>query len=109
MQSMVINYISALSNYRNTVKQRHPKANNLKNTRRIIQTQAGRGGKGRGRGRGSGHGGGVQKGRRYGNPNDCCNDEWQVTGIYGNMIELHPSYCLNKTSGSIYLRMYVIN
>ena len=75
MQPMVMTYTSTLSNYLNTVNQRHPNANNPNKTRNRIQTLADCGGKGRGGERGSGSGGQGGRGRRYGKPNACRNYE----------------------------------
>ena len=91
-QPMVITYISALSNYLNTVNQRHPNANNPNKTSRIIQTLAGCGAKGRGGGRGSRRGRRGGRGSGSGNPNARRNDEWKVTGIDGRMIKVHIFY-----------------
>ena len=74
MQLMFLMYTSALSNYRNTVNQRHPDANNTNKIIRRIHTLDGCGGKGRGVGRGNEHGGQEGIGRGSGNPNTCCND-----------------------------------
>ena len=57
MQPMVMKFTSTLSNYLNTVNQRHPNENNLNNNQRRIQTLAGRGGKGSGGVRGTGRSG----------------------------------------------------
>ena len=92
IKPMVIMYTSTLSNYRNTVNQRHTNDNNPKNTCKGIQTLAGCGGKGKDGGRGIRQGGRGRKRRGSGNPNDHCNDEWQVTGIDGNMIKVQPPY-----------------
>ena len=92
MQPMVMTYTYSLSNYHNTVNQRHPNANNPDKNRRRIQTLAGRGGKGRGGVIGSGRVGREGRGRGYGNFNARCNDEWQFTVINGKMIKVHPSY-----------------
>ena len=75
MQPMVMTYTSTLFNYRNTVKQRHPNANNPNKTRRRIQTLAGFVGRGRGGVRGSRRGRRGRKGRGSGNTNDYRNDE----------------------------------
>ena len=75
MKPMVMTYISTLPNYRNTVNQRNPNANNTNNNYRIIHNLAGRGGKGRGWGRVSRRGGRGVRGRGSRNPNARCNDE----------------------------------
>ena len=93
MQPMQMTYESALSNYRNTVNQRNPTPTNPTRTRRRIQS-TGRGGQGRGgrsQGRG-GRGGRNQPGRGRGPSNSRRDDEWQVTGLDGRQIKVHPAY-----------------
>ena len=64
-----------LSNYCNTVNQRHPNANDPNRTFRIIHTLVGRRGIGRYGGRGIGRGGLGGKGCGSGNHNACLKDE----------------------------------
>ena len=96
MQPMVMTYTSTLSKYRNTVNQRHPNDNNINKNRRRIQTLAGCGGRGTGGKRGSGRGGRGGRESVYRNPNSLCNNELQGTGINGNIIKVHPSYCFEQ-------------
>ena len=96
IQPMVMTYTSALFNYRNTVNQRYPNANNTKTTCRKIQNLAGHGGKGRGGIRGCGRGKRGGRGRGSRNPNARRNDEWQVKGINRKMIKAHPLHCFEQ-------------
>ena len=93
MVPMNMTYAGALTNYRNVVNQRFPQGSIAKKTNRRVQATGTRGRGGRGRGRGSqgrtggcgGRGGrGGTRGRR--------NDDWDVIGIDGRTIHVHPAY-----------------
>ena len=94
MTPMTMTFTSAMSNYHNTVNQRHPDNANTNNRRnRHIQKYTtgcgGRGGRG-GRGQGRGSGG------RGNNNKRTHTDEWEVTGLNGQQIKVHPSYRLSE-------------
>ena len=101
MIPMTMSFVSAMSNYHNTVNQRHHENVNTATTRRNHRIQnANRftGGRGSGGGRSGGRGRGNGGGR--GDHNKCtCNDEWEVTGLNGQRVKVHPSYRLFYPKG----------
>ena len=111
MQPMVMTYSSALANYRNTVSQRHPTSTNTNpgHTCQCIESAGRCGGKGKGgrsqvgqdirNGKSGRRGRNNPKGGRH-------NNEWQVTGLDGKTIRIHPAYRFeSRTSGLTYLMM----
>jgi hypothetical protein len=93
---MTMNYEAALTNYRNIVNQRFPYDPNARKTNRRVQSTTGRGGRGpRTSGRGDGQGG--RGGRGRGRGNNKRSDAWEVIGINGKRIQVHPSYRFEET------------
>ena len=90
MQSMFMTYTSNISNYSKTFYQRHHNSNITNNTCKRIQTLAGCGEKGICGGICSGRGVKRVRGHISRNPNAHRNYGWQVTGIDGKMIKVHP-------------------
>ena len=101
---MTMTFASAMANYRNTVNQRHPDNANTSNRRnRRIQNanrytggRGSRGGSGGRGGRGQGRGNGGKGGKGGNNNKRARNDEWEVTGLDGQRVKVHPSYRLSE-------------
>ena len=88
MVPMVVTYTSALANYCNVVHQRFPQGSTIKKTNRRVQSsntsRSSRNNRS-GRGNQGGHGGRGRGGGRR-------NDDWDVIGLDGKTIHVHPAY-----------------
>ena len=93
---MTMNYSSALANYRKAFNQRLPNESAAKMNNRRIQKTIYRGRRG-GRG-GSGHQGCSGRGGSGGCVRGTVgrNDDWEVTGLNGCTIRVHPDYRLEN-------------
>ena len=95
MVHIVVTYTLALANYRNVLHQRFPQGSTIKKTNHGVQSsntsRSGRsnhGGRGNQGGK-SGHGG---RGRGGNNNYGRRNDDWDVIGLDGKTIHVHPAY-----------------